>query len=74
MFIQRVSEELTKSTPNKRLQTESNPAVAECASTPKKRKICSGLDCRNRATDICAICKKTVCGKCQTKQSQICTL
>ena len=68
MFIQRVSEELMEGAPNKRLPTESNAAVAECAPTPKKLKTCSGKDCRNRTTDICVICKKTVCGKCQTKQ------
>ena len=73
MFIQRVSEELTEGTPNKRLQTEGNAAVAECAPTPKKRKTCCGKGCRNRATDICVICKKTVCGKCQTKQCKTCT-
>ena len=39
MFIQRVSEELTRGTPNKRLQTESNAAVPECAPTPKKAKL-----------------------------------
>ena len=58
MFIERVSDELTGGTPNKRLQTESNAAVAECAPTSKKRKTCCGKGCRNRATDICVICKK----------------
>ena len=57
MFIQRVSEELTGGTLNKRLQTE-KATVAECAPTHKKRKTCSGKDCRNRIIDICAICKK----------------
>ena len=42
IFIKRVSEELTEGTSNKRLQTESNAAVAKCAPTPKKRKTCSG--------------------------------
>ena len=73
MFIQRISEELTVVTPNKRLQTESNTAVAECAPTLKKCKTCSGKHCRNRTTDICVICKKAVCGKCQTKQCKTCT-
>ena len=73
MFIQRVSEELTKGTPNKGLQTESNASVAECAPTPKKRKTCCGKDCRNKTTDICVICNKTICGKCQTKQCKTCT-
>ena len=52
MFIQRVSKELTGDTPNERLQTESNAAVARCAPIPKKRKTCSDKDCRNRTTDI----------------------
>ena len=73
MFIQRVSEELTGGTPNKKLQTESNSAVAECAPTPKKRKTYSDNDCKNRTTYICAICKKTVSGKCQTNQCKTCT-
>ena len=73
MFIQRVSEKLSVGTPNKRLQTESNAAVAKCASTPKLRKTCSGKNFRNRTTDICAICKKTLCGKCQTKQCKTCS-
>ena len=55
MFIQRVSKELTGDTPNKRLQTESNAAVAACALTPKKHKTSFSKDCRNRTTDICAI-------------------
>ena len=73
MFIQRVIEELTGGTPNERPQTYSNATVAECAPTPKKCKTCSCKDCRNRTTDICAICRKTVCGKCQTKQCKTCT-
>ena len=48
MFIQRVSKKLMGGTPNKRLQTESNAAVAGCAPTPKKCKTCCGKDCRNR--------------------------
>ena len=46
MFVQRVSEELMGNTPNKRLQTESNAAVAECGPTLKKHKTCSGKDYR----------------------------
>ena len=66
MFIQRVSEELTGSTPNERLQIEINVVVAECAPTPKKRKTCFGKECKNRTKNICAICKKTLCGNALT--------
>ena len=52
MFIQRVSEDMTMGTPNKRLRTESNAAVAKCASRLEKRKTCCGKDCRNRTTGI----------------------
>ena len=38
MFKQRVSKELMRDTPNKRLQTESNAPVAKCALTPKNAK------------------------------------
>ena len=72
--MQRVSKELTRGTSNERLQTESNATVAECAPTPKKRKTYFGKDCTNKTTDIFVINKKTICGKCQTKQCKNCTL
>lgn len=63
-----VSERRTKrSTLNKRLQNESNAAVAECGLTPKKRKTSPGKNYRNRTRDIYVICKKTLIGKSQTK-------
>jgi len=71
MFITEGECRTNGDTPNKKLQIAINSAFAECAPTPKIAKLV--LAKIDRKTYICVICKKSVRGKCQTKQCQAST-
>jgi len=87
VFIQKVCEELTKSTPFEVTEedlTSIGPAAKvrrtdECrgsaaATISKERRTCSSKKCRNRTTDVCSSCRTTVCGTCATKTCASCSL